>query len=98
MVVLKTCMNISGQFTSRLELVNVTNLTRGFLQFLSLFSSMQVSIEDIEAAEMAYRGSEEETKDLKDLYLRFKGDMNKLVFLFIILSYFISLKNSWTNH
>jgi len=37
--------------------------------------TVQVESEDIERFEEEYRGSEEELKDLKDLYTRFKGDM-----------------------
>lgn len=36
---------------------------------------VQVQKEDIERFEEEYRGSEEELKDLKELYTRFEGDM-----------------------
>ncbi|XP_008813105.2 chaperone protein dnaJ 6-like [Phoenix dactylifera] len=44
------------------------------------FRSMykKVTEADIEEFEANYRGSDSEKKDLKDLYIKFKGDMNRL--------------------
>ncbi len=39
----------------------------------------QVTVDDIEAHERAYRGSEDEERDLKELYTRFGGDMDRHV-------------------
>jgi len=38
--------------------------------------SLKVTIEDIAAHERAYRGSAEETRELKELYTRFGGNMD----------------------
>ncbi|KAL5719670.1 Chaperone protein dnaJ 6 [Ranunculus cassubicifolius] len=46
----------------------------------------QVTKADIEEFEANYRGSESETKDLKDLYVKFKGNMDRL-FCSMICSY-----------
>ena len=37
--------------------------------------------DDVERYEQKYRGSEEEAKDLKELYTRFGGDMKQCVLL-----------------
>ena len=39
-------------------------------------SPLQLTEDRISEFESEYRGSEEEAKDLKELYLRFKGDMD----------------------
>ena len=36
-------------------------------------------MDDIEAHERLYRGSDEETRELKELYARFDGDMDQCV-------------------
>jgi len=36
-------------------------------------------VDDIEAHERRYRGSDEETRELKELYARFEGDMDQCV-------------------
>lgn len=45
----------------------------------SIFESFfcQVTEADIEEFEAKYRGSDSEKKDLKDLYTKYKGNMNR---------------------
>ena len=47
-----------------------------------IFPYNQVTEADIEEFEANYRGSESEEKDLKDLYKRFKGNMNRYRLLY----------------
>ena len=47
-----------------------------------IFPYNQVTEADIEEFEANYRGSESEDKDLKDLYKRFKGNMNRYRLLY----------------
>lgn len=42
-------------------------------------SFVQISLEDIQAFEKTYKGSEEELADIKQAYLDFKGDMDKIM-------------------
>ncbi|KMZ73258.1 Chaperone protein dnaJ 6 [Zostera marina] len=46
--------------------------------FRSIYKTMQVTTADIEDFEANYRGSDSEEKDLKDLYIEFKGNMDRL--------------------
>lgn len=43
----------------------------------SLTATRQVTVDDIEAHERAYRGSAEEERELKELYTRFAGNMDE---------------------
>lgn len=40
---------------------------------------VQISLEDIQAFEKTYKGSEEELADIKQAYLDFKGDMDQIM-------------------
>ena len=42
-------------------------------------SFVQISLEDIQAFEKTYKGSEEELTDIKQAYLDFKGDMDQIM-------------------
>ena len=44
-----------------------------------VYVSVQISLEDIQAFEKTYKGSEEELADIKQAYLDFKGDMDQIM-------------------
>ncbi|GJP61324.1 hypothetical protein CLOP_g18496 [Closterium sp. NIES-67] len=63
-----------GEDESGLSGDTVTDLYKFFRNVYS-----EITVEDIEAFERQYRGSEQEAKELKELYQRFKGRMDMVL-------------------
>ena len=59
------------------KLVVVHLLVQCVMMVLLCLNYSQVTEADIEDFEAKYRGSDSEKKDLKDLYTKFKGKMNR---------------------
>ncbi|KAK1282937.1 Chaperone protein dnaJ 6 [Acorus calamus] len=49
-----------------------------YIKMIIFQNVSQISVADIEEFEVSYRGSVTEKKDLKDLYTKYKGNMNRL--------------------